>query len=291
MMSFGILTMQDRPWRELVDEWRWLEELGFDSAWTADHFVNPIDAESDWFEGWTLLAALATQTTSMRIGTLVSSMTLRNPALLARQALTVDHISGGRLELGLGAGRVPNDHLMTGVPEWSLGERSARFREFVELIRRLLHDRVTTFEGTHYRAEGAIMAPPAVQRPAPPIVVGALGPKMLRVAAEFGDVWNTIGGRHVSSGEALAETKRRVETFDQLCTELGRAPSSVRRSFLAFSPYVPDDPWQSPEFFVEYVESYRALGFEEIIFDVPPPARRRDVERVAADAMPVLRAR
>jgi len=278
--AFGLLTLQNRPWEDLVAEWRWIEDLGFDSAWTADHFVSPLAATDDWFEGWTLLAALATHTSRVRLGTLVSSMTLRNPAVLARQALTVDHISGGRLSLGVGAGQVPDDHRMTGVERWPGPERADRFHEFVAIVRDLLHQRETTRVGTHYRVEGALMAPPPVSRPAPPIVVGALGPRMLRVAAELADVWNTIGGRGVSAEEAVHQTRQRVARFGEACEAFGRDPSSVRRSLLAFSFYVPDRVWDSVDAFEHFVGTYVELGFDEIVFDLPEPGDRHLVERV-----------
>jgi alkanesulfonate monooxygenase SsuD/methylene tetrahydromethanopterin reductase-like flavin-dependent oxidoreductase (luciferase family) len=283
VISFGVLTLQDRPWAELVEQWRWLEELGCDTAWVADHFVSPVDAESDWFEGWTLLAALATQTSSMRIGALVSSMTLRNPALLARQALTVDHISGGRLELGLGsAGRTPNDHLMTGIPALSTGERISRFGEVVELVRRLLHDRVTTFEGEHHRVAGAIMAPPSVQRPAPPLVVAAIGPRTMRIAARFADRWNTMIGSRTPWGEVFEELRQRAERFSELCVEVGRDPDAVGRSLLAYSPYLPDDLWRSETAFADLVGTCESMGFTELSVDLPPPALRERFEDLLA---------
>jgi len=103
-LRFGVITIQSLPWQEEVERWKHIEALGFDSVWLADHFVDPWDPSGPWFECWTFLAALATTTRKIRIGTLVMSIPLRNPALLARQVMTIDHISGGRLELGLGSG-------------------------------------------------------------------------------------------------------------------------------------------------------------------------------------------
>ena len=113
-LRFGFLTVQNAPWPAMIERWRYLEDLGFDSAWLADHFVNPNEPAQPWSEGWTLLAALAAQTSRIRVGTLTTNASLRHPVMLARQALTVDHISGGRLEIGIGAGGAPFDHTMLG---------------------------------------------------------------------------------------------------------------------------------------------------------------------------------
>lgn len=280
-MKYGLLTMQDRQLSELLTEWRLAEEVGVHSLWVADHFVNPVDAHSDWFDGWTLLAALAMTTSRVRIGTLVSSMTLRNPVYLAREALTIDHLSQGRVEVGVGAGRVVNDHLMTGVPEWSPAERVARFDEFLTVLRSMLDNEVTTFEGTHYHAAGASMSPRWVQSPSPPLVIGAIGPKMIGLAARYADVWNTMGGRNVSPDQAEADTRDRVRLFEEACHLAGRDPLSVRRSFLAFSHYVHQDLWSSRDAFDDFVGLHEELGFDEVIFDVPPVASRlRAIETI-----------
>ena len=137
LLRFGVATVQNTSWETLVKRWQFIEQVGFDSLWVADHFTvwfRPY-VDMPWFEAWTTLSSLATQTSKIRIGTLVTSITWRNPAWLARQALTVDHISHGRLELGLGTG-VHGDlgHSMTGIEDWTPRERVERFGEYVEII-------------------------------------------------------------------------------------------------------------------------------------------------------------
>lgn len=288
-VRLGFLTLQNVPWTTLVERWRLAEQLGFDSVWVADHFVSPFRPTDPWLEGWTLLAALARETRRIRIGTLVSSLTLRQPALLARQAITVDHLSGGRLELGVGAGGVPLDHSMTGVEMWSPAERTARFREAVALLDQLLRSRTVTFDGRYYRAREALMHPGPVQQPRPPLIVGALGPATMRIAARYADRWNTFGGRHVSATAAFEDTRERVARFDAYCREAGRDPDTVVRSFLVFPEYVPEDCWASAGAFVDFVGRYAALGIGEFIFDWPPEDRLPLVERLAATVVPALR--
>src|SRR6266498_4001116 len=136
--AFGIQTIPNRPYPDLVARWRDCEALGFDSIWLPDHFVPTFRPDLPLFEAWTLLAGLTTVTSRVRIGVLVSCNTFRHPALLAKQATTVDHVSGGRLELGLGAGWYVPEHEMLGIDFSGPAERVARFREAVEIVDRLL---------------------------------------------------------------------------------------------------------------------------------------------------------
>ena len=186
-LRFGVVTLQNAPWTTLVERWQCLGELGFDSAWVADHFVNPFFPSEPFLDGWTLLSALATQTKRIRLGTIVTNISLHNPAVLAKQALTVDHVSGGRLELGIGAGGAETDHTRTGAPDWNPPERAARLREVVEILDQMLRNEVTTYQGHYYQIESAEMHPAPLQRPRPPLTLAALGSKSLKTAARYAD--------------------------------------------------------------------------------------------------------
>src|SRR4028119_2126759 len=189
-VRFGIEVPQDAPFPALVERWQRAEELGFDHLWVADHSADTRTDQRNlggtWFDGWTVLAVMAKETTRIRIGTLVSNPVLRPPALLAKEALTIDHLSGGRLELGIGTGIEPLDHATMGLDYWSPGERVARFSEYVEVVDGLLANpsRAYAFEARFSRTREAAMGPPPVQWPRPPITVGGQSPSVLRVAAE-----------------------------------------------------------------------------------------------------------
>src|SRR5215218_8785056 len=172
-LTFGIQTIPNKTWPELVDIWQRVESLGFDSVWLPDHVVPTFRRDLPLMEAWTLLAGLATVTSRIRVGVLVSCNTFRHPALLAKQATTVDHVSGGRLELGLGTGWVEFEHHLFGLRYPDDAERVARFREAVEVVDLLLRNDVTSFDGAHYRLRDAPFRPAPVQRPRPPLTLAA----------------------------------------------------------------------------------------------------------------------
>ena len=292
VLRFGIVTVQNLTWAEEVERWQFIEALGFDSVWVADHFVDPYEPDSPWFEGWTLLAALASQTKRIRIGTLVSSIPLRNPAMLARQALTVDHISNGRLELGLGTG-VPWDpaYSMIGIDNWPPQERIARFREAVEIVNRCLRNRVTTYEGRYYQLKGAVMRPPPVQRPRPPITIGATGKSMLEITARYADAWNSVPGEwRAPLNTKLECTRQRNELLDEYCREIGRDPQTLRRSVLVFGSEA-ETVFNSTDTFDAVVKCYRDVGITEFIFYYPFNHEQIPVfEKIAREVIPKLRA-
>ena len=195
-VRFGVLLLPNVPWDVLRERVIRVERLGFDVAGIADHFVDWTNPPNPWLESWTVLTGLAGATTSIRLATCVTQIAFRNPAVFARQALTLDHISGGRLEIGLGTGLVGDpSYAMTGIPDWDPKERVARLGEYAEVVDRLLRDEVTTFDGVFYRVDGAIMNPRPVQSPRPPITIAALGPVMMRHAARTADVWSSLSFR------------------------------------------------------------------------------------------------
>src|SRR5687768_6520415 len=158
-LRFGIVRNQNLPWEALVRHWAVFEDLGFDSIWHADHYQRPSVPDQPFLEGWTLLAALALKTRRPRIGILVTSNTFRHPPLVAKQAVTVDHISGGRLEWGFGTGWYKPEHERFGVPFPEIPELVGRFEEAVVLIDTLLTRDITSFDGTYYQVRDAPFRP------------------------------------------------------------------------------------------------------------------------------------
>jgi len=295
-LRFFTMILPNQPWSELLRRYRSLEELGFDLAGVADHFVDWTGTPGPWFECWTLLTAIAAHTSRIRLAAYVAQIPLRNPALLAHQALTADHISNGRLELGLGLGLTTDpSYAMMGLPNWSNRERTARFKEYVEIIDRLLANDLTTYQGQYYRADRAVMHPRPVQRPRPPIIIAAMGPTMLKRAAEHADIWNSISFAHTFE-EQLAETRDRIRLIDEHCSRIGRDPGSLRRSYLMLDMQArrsggPVNYYQSKEVFAGMVRRLTDLGISEIGLYYPV----RDAEMpmfaaIAAEVIPMLKA-
>jgi alkanesulfonate monooxygenase SsuD/methylene tetrahydromethanopterin reductase-like flavin-dependent oxidoreductase (luciferase family) len=284
-LRFGICTDQNLPFETLVERWQYFERLGLDSVWDCDHFNQPSRPDGPYFEGWTLLAALAARTTRIRVGVLVRSNTFRHPALLAQQAVTLDHVSNGRLELGLGAGWFVPEHERFGLPFPPPGERVGRFREAVEIVDSLLRHEATTFEGRYYRLTEASVRPAPLQRPRPPLTLGAHRPRMLRICAEYADSWNSFG--------TVEEMRERNELLDVACAAVGREPREIRRSFYGWASQMEaqglPDPWQSTAAFEDVVGRYLAVGIEEFVIDQPRPEQFGVLEQVVTDVLPALR--
>jgi F420-dependent oxidoreductase-like protein len=280
-LRFGLCTDQNLTWPRTLERWRLFERLGFDSAWDCDHYVQPSRPDGPYLEGWTLLAALAARTERIRVGVLVSCNTFRHPALLAKEAVTVDHVSAGRLELGLGAGWYEPEHEMYGIDFPAPAELVGRFREAVEIVDRLLRSEQVTYEGRHYRLREAAFRPGPLQRPRPPLTLGAHGPRMLRIVARHADAWNSFG--------TPEQIRERGAVLDEACAAIGRDPSEIVRSLYYWVARANGDPWSSTDAFLDVVGRYREAGIEEFILDHPRDDQLDVLERVAADVLPALR--
>jgi alkanesulfonate monooxygenase SsuD/methylene tetrahydromethanopterin reductase-like flavin-dependent oxidoreductase (luciferase family) len=288
--KFGVMIMLDAPVATMLERMRTVEALGFDQVFVPDHMGDFRDLGGPWFDGWIMLAAAATVTETIRIGALVSNPILRAPALLAKQAMTVDHLSRGRLDLGIGAGLFAHDHHAVGSEPWSAKERAERFAEYVEIVDGTLRGsgRPYSFEGRWLWARDVPTAPGPVQQPRPPIIVGGQSPAVLRVAAAWADVWNTHGPIGAGFTDILEITARQNRQLDQLCAAAGREPATLRRSLTVF---LATDPWTSPVSFEEVVDQFATAGITEFVIGWPPDDRLAEFERLARETIPALRDR
>ena len=295
MLRFHVLLLPNVPWREFRARVVALEEMGFDVAGVADHLVDWTKPEASWFESWTALAALAEATSTIRLTTLVTQIPMRNPALLARQVLTLDHISNGRVEVGLGTGlTIDPSYAMGGYPNWSAGERVERFGEYVSIVSQCLSQEVTTFHGEHYSVDGIIMNPRPVQSPRPPIMIAAMGAKMLRHAAEHADIWNSLSFQPEFQAQ-LVETRDRCSMMDELLAASGRDPASLMRSYTMFDGQARHhggaiNYYASKDAFVDHVSRVVELGITDVGVYYPlDPAQMPTFEAIAAEVLPGLR--
>ncbi|HET7928564.1 MAG TPA: LLM class flavin-dependent oxidoreductase [Actinomycetota bacterium] len=290
-IRFCAYQYQNLPLRELEGRWRRAEELGFDVLWNVDTVVDPDRPRSTMFDGPATLTAMALATERIRVGTLVTSLYFRSPVTAAKAAVTVDHLSGGRIEIALGVGDPSAGEGAAGVT-WTAGDRVRRFAEFVDLFDRLLTNEVTSFEGEFYRCTGAETVPLPLQRPRPPITVAAHGPNMLEIAARRADAWSSWGGYDLETEEQMfAVTRERSLRLDDLCVAAGRNPAAIRRSLCVFPPLT---PWESVEYFRDLVGRYGRIGIDEFVLYWPrawrdEPREDRVFEQVCAEVLPVLR--
>jgi len=226
-ISFGIKTApQHTTYEAILRVWRQADENpAFDHAWLFDHYA-PIfsDINGACLEGWTTLAALAAETSRIRLGLMVTGNTYRHPAILASIAASVDIISNGRLDLGLGAGWNEYEHNSMGIPLYAPGERIRRLDESCQIIKQLFTQDLTTFEGRYYQLKEVRREPKPVQQPHPPIVIGGSGEKLtLRVVAKHADIWNFVNG-------PVEEFQRKVGILQQHCQAVGRDIQTIELS-------------------------------------------------------------
>ena len=272
-MRFSIWPNASKPWTDVLDLARHGEATGWDGVWIADHFMpNGEDVSGPVLEGWTTIAALAAVVPRVRIGCLVSGNTYRHPAVLASMAATADQISGGRIVLGLGAGWQQNEHDAYGIPLYETKERMARFGEACAVVRSLLTQERTTFDGDHYQLRDAPLEPKGADGLVP-LLVGGGGEKVtLRIAARHADEWNVWG-----TPEVLAH---KGAVLDRHCEDVGRDPAAIEHSAQALLFLSDDQAWLAerrssaigmptmigtPAELVDVVGAYAEAGVDELI--------------------------
>jgi probable F420-dependent oxidoreductase len=211
------------PWPELLSMARLAEDVGFDSLWIGDHLLYDLPGgvtRGPW-EAWTSLAALAVATERVEIGPLVASTSFHAPAMLAKQAATVDAISNGRLILGLGAGWNEREYRAFGFP---YDHRVSRFEEAFTVIRTLLRDGRVDFDGAYYRLENCVLDPGPVRLGGPPLMIGSIGPRMMRIGLPHVDAWNVWWSDYGNTPAGFARVRDRV---DEVATQAGRSPQDI----------------------------------------------------------------
>ena len=274
-MRIGLDTAQHQlTWTELVERVQFAESAGFDGAWVFDHFTPLYGAANGpCMEGWTLLAGLAAVTSRIRLGVLVTGITYRHPSILTTEAITVDQISNGRLEIGMGAAWHEPEHEQLGIPFPPLKDRAERLEEGVQVMRLLMTKDRATFAGRHYQLNKASYYPRPVQRPHPPIWIGAGGEQlMLPIVARQADAWHAFG-----SDDSLA---RKSRLLDQLAEKAGRDPKAILRSAsLSLSR-----PWDQVR---RRASQLRAAGFGYLIAEWPSEGKRR-LDEFVEKVMPEL---
>lgn len=243
-MRFGFWPSSVNRWEDTLALSQHAERTGWDGIWYADHFMpNQADTSGRTSEAWTTLAGLAAVVPRVRLGTLVTGNTYRNPAVLAKMAANVDVISGGRLVFGLGAGWQENEHTAYDIPFYTAPERLRRLSEAVRIVRSLFDNPVTTFHGTYYNIVDAPLAPKPAQAHVP-ILIGGGGEKVtLKIAARYADEWNVWGLPDLLT--------RKMAILDQHCQTVGRDPKSIERSAVALLEMTDDQ---------DAVERTRATG-------------------------------
>ena len=272
-MRYGIKTApQHCTWQEMLDIWTLADEGDvFESAWNFDHFYPLVgDVEGPCMEGWVTLSALAQATSRIRIGCMVNGIHYRHPAVVANMAATLDVVSGGRLDLGLGAGWHEGESSAYGIALGSLTERFDRFDEGVEVIDSLLTNRTTSFSGHYFQLENALCEPKPVQRPRPPIVIGGGGEKRtLRTVARFAQHWNL----------PFADPDRFSQKLEVLlghCQNENRDPAEITRSV-----QIALEPDQDPGRAAEEAAALGEAGVDVVIFTLRTPYRVATVEALS----------
>ena len=270
-MQIGLVILPTDPWTAARRQWEWADDVGFSTAWTYDHVRWGGMPDGPWHAAVPVLAAAASVTKRIRLGTLVATPNFRHPVTLARDALALDDISGGRLDLGLGPGSEGFDAAALGQSPWSPAERLERFAEFLAVLQPIVEGAAstrTTMQTEHYGANEAPSTPGAVQQPLP-LTIAAGGRKGLRLAATHGCNWVTIGPTgpvERTPGSVLEAVRRQVDQLREACADAGRDPATIGKVLL-WMPYEP--LITSPDQFDAIAGPYIELGFDQFVLHHP----------------------
>ncbi len=274
---------------------------GFDNAWVIDQFGIDGVPEVPLLEAWTTLAALARATEEIRIGSMVTNVAMRNPGVLAQSILTVDQISGGRVDVAVGGGFYPVEHAALGVDFLDGAGRGERLREAVVILDRALRGETVSHDGVHFHLFDATFRPVPTQVPRPPLWVAAQAAKSLRIAARYADGTVSLGEENKGIEESLPAFRRRMERLDELCLDEGRDPASLRRCY--FAGWADEPIFASADATADLVGRYVEAGATDFTFYLHNPAEplldgllathrmatREQFERSAAEVFPAFR--
>ena len=279
-LRFGIKTAQQfTTYEDILRVWREADGIpSIEHAWAFDHFI-PLgpDPTGPQLEGWTLLAALAARTERVRLGLMVTGNIYRHPAVLANIATTVDLISRGRLDFGIGAGWNELECSMYGIPLYAPGERIRRLGEACEVVKRLWTEKVANFDGKYYQLKDARCEPKPVQKPFPPYVIGGSGEQLtLRVVAQYANIWNFVGG-------SIDTFRHKNKVLKEHCAAVGRDPNTIERSIQVMVNY--NDLSETSD----SVRPYIAEGATHIILNLRAPYPESIVHRLAEEIVEPLR--
>jgi F420-dependent oxidoreductase-like protein len=262
---------------QMREAWLEADRLGFDTAWGHDHLLNQNDTAQPEDEGWTVLTALLVQSRRVRGGLMVTANTFRHPAVLAKIATTVDVVSGGRLEVGLGAGWFEEEHRQYGLALPPIGARMRRLEEACQILEALWTQPRATFEGVHYQVREAVHEPKPVQRPHPPLVIGTSGERVgLRIAARHAQTWNMARA-------TPEEFAKKSALLDEYCREIGRDPAEIERSI----QFLPDAMRGDV---VALARDFIGAGATHLIFSCPVPYSAAGARWVWNEAVARIRA-
>jgi alkanesulfonate monooxygenase SsuD/methylene tetrahydromethanopterin reductase-like flavin-dependent oxidoreductase (luciferase family) len=270
-LRVGVLILPEHSWREAGRRWQRAEQLGFAHAWTYDHLTWRGHRDLPWFSAIPTLTGAALATDLIRLGTLVTSPNFRHPLTLAKEIITLDDISRGRVTLGIGRGTRGWDASMLASPALSPREQSERFREFVELTDVLLREPETTYDGRYFSVRDARTYPGCVQRPRVPMAIAAGGPLGMRLAARFAETWVTAGNRSrpelPDAAQGARDVADQIALLEDACVEEGRDPATLSRLVLT-GPRLPSGLGSVNEF-DDTVGRYAEIGVTDLVVHWP----------------------